>query len=333
VIIGGGVSGLTCGITLLRDGWKNVQIWAKDFTPETTSDIAAGLWEPAPTIGLSAEGILIPQINRVAFEKLQSLLNEKNAGVVKYPAIYLSRRPISPEELPDWAKKNLYGFRMAKKDELPPNFAAGICFNAMVADTRFFIKYLFKEYQKLGGKTMKIEIKSISDVVDKTNANLIINCSGLGAESLVPDPNMYPGRGQVIKINAPFIKTVYILENNEEFAYIIPRNGDCVLGGTFQPYDRKTEPDSYTNTHILKKCTEIVPQIEKCEIISYNVGFRPCRHGGLRLEPESVTSKLGKTVTVIHNYGHGGAGIFLSWGCADFVKKLANEIILTKAKL
>jgi len=103
---------------------------------------------------------------------------------------------------------------------------------------------------------MRIEVKSITDVVDKANADLIVNCSGLASEFLVPDPKIYAGRGQVIKINAPFIKTVYLLENDDELVYIIPRNLDCVIGGTFEPDNRKVESDPYINTQIFKKNVE-----------------------------------------------------------------------------
>jgi D-amino-acid oxidase len=43
-------------------------------------------------------------------------------------------------------------------------------------------------------------------------------------------------------------------------------------------------------------------------------GLRPYREQTYRLEPEVVGSKF-----VVHNYGHGGAGITLSWGCAHEV--------------
>ena len=45
LVIGAGVSGLSSGIRLLEDGW-NVTIWASEFSPNTTSDIAAALWYP-----------------------------------------------------------------------------------------------------------------------------------------------------------------------------------------------------------------------------------------------------------------------------------------------
>jgi hypothetical protein len=40
-------------------------------------------------------------------------------------------------------------------------------------------------------------------------------------------------------------------------------------------------------------------------------GVRPFRNGSYRLEAETIGSKF-----IVHNYGHGGAGITLSWGCA-----------------
>ena len=45
LIVGAGVSGLSSGIRLLEDEW-DVTIWSSDFSPNTTSDIAAALWYP-----------------------------------------------------------------------------------------------------------------------------------------------------------------------------------------------------------------------------------------------------------------------------------------------
>ena len=57
------------------------------------------------------------------------------------------------------------------------------------------------------------------------------------------------------------------------------------------------------------------------------VGLRPCRRGGVRCEMEVMGSK-----TVVHNYGHGGSGITLSWGCAGEVLDIVTSIIMSKLK-
>lgn len=51
---------------------------------------------------------------------------------------------------------------------------------------------------------------------------------------------------------------------------------------------------------------------------------RPYRNGSYRLESETISGKL-----IVHNYGHGGAGITLSWGCASKVRDLVQEYLVT----
>jgi hypothetical protein len=61
-------------------------------------------------------------------------------------------------------------------------------------------------------------------------------------------------------------------------------------------------------------------EIESPRVLRERVGLRPFRKSGVRLERE----KLRDGRTVIHNYGHGGAGFTLSWGCAENVFELAK---------
>jgi D-amino-acid oxidase len=49
-------------------------------------------------------------------------------------------------------------------------------------------------------------------------------------------------------------------------------------------------------------------------------GVRPYRNGSFRLDAETDAGKF-----VVHNYGHGGAGITLSWGCAAQVRDIVQS--------
>jgi len=55
-------------------------------------------------------------------------------------------------------------------------------------------------------------------------------------------------------------------------------------------------------------------------LMKVTVCLRPFRPSGPRLEAERFGAK-----TVVHNYGHGGSGWSLSWGCADEAAALARS--------
>lgn len=64
------------------------------------------------------------------------------------------------------------------------------------------------------------------------------------------------------------------------------------------------------------------------------IGIRPHRKGGVRLElePKPLAGPRGEK-HLIHNYGHGGAGITLSWGCASVVVDHVEQVTaLLRAK-
>jgi D-amino-acid oxidase len=104
--------------------------------------------------------------------------------------------------------------------------------------------------------------------------------------------------------------------------YIIPRQDGVILGGTAQEGDWNVQVDRDTADHIRQNCLQLEPRLQETRILEQRVGLRPGRPE-VRLEAEMLTP----TCTVIHNYGHGGAGFTLSWGCADEVAALAEAVI------
>ena len=92
-----------------------------------------------------------------------------------------------------------------------------------------------------------------------------------------------------------------------------------VLGGVTQEGNWSTDPTDEDRNFILEKCSNIIPELKKAEIIEDIVGLRPGRTE-VRLEKEISSGR-----TIVHNYGHGGSGVTLSWGCAEEVVELVNE--------
>jgi glycine/D-amino acid oxidase-like deaminating enzyme len=62
------------------------------------------------------------------------------------------------------------------------------------------------------------------------------------------------------------------------------------------------------------------PDFSYTEPLSCIAGLRPYREGAYRLESETRSGKF-----IVHNYGHGGAGITLSWGCASKVRDIVRN--------
>jgi D-amino-acid oxidase len=73
-------------------------------------------------------------------------------------------------------------------------------------------------------------------------------------------------------------------------------------------------------TVILERAVELVPELAGAAVLGHKVGLRPARPE-VRLEVEQRDD-----TRVVHCYGHGGAGVTLSWGCADEVARLVGEL-------
>ncbi|WVQ92945.1 hypothetical protein IAU59_000006 [Kwoniella sp. CBS 9459] len=175
-------------------------------------------------------------------------------------------------------------------------------------------------------------------------------CAGIGAVTLggVEDRDVYPTRGQVVSLKAPWMRSgwtrqVGSLDGGEggERTYIIPRpDGTVIVGGTREQGDWYPYPRPETTGDILKRAQEICPGIVPpylkgqdaasplSEIVQgVLVGFRPSRVGGTRVETGEDIDLHNDRVQVIYNYGHGGAGWQSCWGTAeDAVEQLLESL-------
>jgi D-amino-acid oxidase len=96
-----------------------------------------------------------------------------------------------------------------------------------------------------------------------------------------------------------------------DVSYLFPHQDTVVLGGTMADGDWDTEPRPEVAERIVADCALIEPRVRDAPVLAHRVGLRPARPE-VRLEAEALDG--GRVLW--HNYGHGGAGVTLSWGCA-----------------
>ncbi|XP_046831425.1 D-aspartate oxidase isoform X2 [Vespa crabro] len=163
------------------------------------------------------------------------------------------------------------------------------------------------------------------DELKKLNEEHKSNYVGLGARELVNDDTVTAVRGQVTRVKAPWVLHCFVVDD-DNCNYVIPNTNNVILGGTHQEGDYDLCVREKDTKFIHEGCHRILPSLKKAEILRSWVGLRPVR-SKVRLETEILESKRnGKKCHVIHNYGHGGAGLTLSWGCALDVVDIVRSI-------
>ena len=311
LIIGSGVSGLTSGIRLQEAGFTT-RIIASKLPPATTSDIAPAYWYPYKVY--PADRVL--KWGSVSYEYYYRLKDVRDSGVFITSLIKLYDNKV---QIPDWTKITR-NFKILSGSELPRGYKFGFSTEVPLIETPVYMYYLFNRYINSGGEITKLDtdLKSIDEYTRQHS--IIINCTGLGSYKLFNDENMYPIRGQIVRVTNPGIKNIYSdQEGHLSLSYIVPRSNDCILGGTADENNWDNNINMEITSRIISNCREILPQLKDSVILDTTVGLRPGRNK-VRLDIEEFGD-----YKIVHNYGHGGAGFTLSWGCAEEVTDIVNS--------
>jgi D-amino-acid oxidase len=194
-----------------------------------------------------------------------------------------------------------------------PGFACGWRFTAPVADMSHYLPWLER---RLAGLGVVPEARSLAELREVRDADVVVDCAGLGARELVPDASLTPVRGQVVVVEQVGLAEWAVAEDEEVLTYVVPRLDDVVVGGTAEEGAEDLAVDPATAAAILARAEALVPELAGARVLGHKVGLRPARPS-VRLDAERRDGR-----TVVHCYGHGGAGVTLSWGCAEEVVAL-----------
>lgn len=354
LVIGAGIIGLTTALCLRREGFEVVVV-AESFGQQTTSVVAGALWEWPPAVcGYHHDQLSLERSKEWCMTSYYIFkeLSQENTGVYWRPVSFYFKENVingsvhypKMEEI----KTHVEGFRHDKylisENAINPEFGIIDAYghDAPMVDTDRYMTWLLWQvastgcdikHEKIAGNLAKQEQK----LKDRFQARVIVNCAGLGSSELSGE-YMYPLRGALVRLindgsRIPKITKAFCVshdesKNEQDIVFIVPRGENhLILGGLAEPdqYDLNINLENYEPLKLMyQRCIDFMPILADAEIDGaepVRAGLRPFRLANVRLDVE-------KSSSIIHNYGHGGAGVSFSWGCALEVVEEVKSLVM-----
>ncbi|KAL1409460.1 hypothetical protein Q8F55_003443 [Vanrija albida] len=359
VVLGAGILGVATADALTSAGLR-VAIVARDLPQDAHSAQFASPWAGANWSSFAANPAEQAR-DALTFRRFSDLSISHPEIVRRYPFKYIWNTDVGYAS--PWYKDVVEDFGPLDPAAVPNPYTQGVSFTSFCLNPARLNAHLVARLQARGVPFIRARVASIDEAFAAVGpVDFVVNATGLGARTLlgVEDGKVHPVRGQTVLARAPGVNTCFGVRDSAlapgESTYIIPRPGSdgCViLGGTMLANNYSLLPERETAERILQKAYAICPELagpngkswRDIEIVSHNVGLRPAREGGLRLEieersirpaaqelvPEAGRAGAARDVAVLHCYGIGPAGYQASFGIAEEAKQLVVGYLSKKA--
>ncbi|MEH2015562.1 FAD-dependent oxidoreductase [Nostoc sp.] len=360
LVIGAGVSGLTTAICLREVGFR-VVIVADRFAPDLTSIVAGALWEWPPAVCGShgaprslerSKDWCMTTYNK--FKKIHAEFGSEETGLYLKDAYFyfkdvLENRPTELRKMNE-LKDKVDGFERGLqivKETIDLNFKGGIKdaykHMAPTTNTDVYMKWLLQQVKDIGCEIIQEKItvnvvQNEQELLRRFNAKAIVNCAGLGSIATTGDTSMYPLRGALVRVknlggvvtDAHCISHEESSLNEQDIVYIVPRGDDLVVLGGLTQQDQ-WDTDLSLEVPIIRQmydgCLEFLQELRELPLDEKE----PVRTGLRPLTEENVCVERVLNTHVFYNYGHGGSGVTLSWGCSQEIVQLVQEMLREEA--
>lgn len=309
-VVGGGVVGLTSALELARAGHDVLCVRDRPLM-ETVSAVAGGLWFPYhvnPPERVVTWGL-------TSLRRFEALAERGGMGVRVVEGLLVERG--EPDRW--WTEGLRSRWREAAPAELPAGARSGAVARLPMVDGRAFLPWLERQCLYSGVEFAMSRLESLDEFDD----GVIVVAAGLSSPRLLGDADLNPSLGQVVHLRDPGL-TRWLVDDElpEGMVYVLPHGDRVICGGTDVPWgsadEPKPDPDPQIEAAILDRCRAAVPELADAPVVGRATGLRPVSNA-VRLEARHDRGR-----TVISNYGHGGAGITLSWGCAEEVARMVG---------
>jgi D-amino-acid oxidase len=304
-VVGGGVVGLTSALELARAGHA-VQCVRDQAVTDTVSAVAGGLWFPyhvEPRDRVIGWG-------RAALGRFADLARDPASGVALREGMIVERGPADR-----WWTQSLPSWREAGERELPVGATGGVVATVPLVTMPVFLPWLESRCEEAGVALERTHVDSLDDL----DAEVVVVAAGLRSGHLVDDDSGVPSRGQVALLENPGMTRWLVDDDHPDgMLYALPHPGWVVCGGTDVSGSWDTEPDPAVHEAIVRRVRAAVPGLAQARVLGARVGLRPVA-AAVSLTASDVGGRR-----VVTNHGHGGAGVTLSWGCAQEVVRLVG---------
>lgn len=346
LVVGAGVIGLTTAIRLRETG-HNVTVLAQE-TPYTILDRSRTPWasEPLGTYTSAGsggfwmpfllEGTDIEEWATSTYRTLRAHVAD-DVGVSAMDALYLHAR--EEPVLPWYAELTNMVVVTSKEDKrVPKEYKCARKFDTLVVNMNRYLPHLQRWLTELDVPFMLTREytnpaqSSLWDMEQVTefakgiaHDTIIVNCAGIGARFLA-DEDMIPGRGVILRVKRPpevnYVITEDIVDSFQSgdglLAYAIPRGDELSLGGTNFEGDWRENAGDEDVEAVRYRAEQLLPIRGMPETGRWS-GLRP-----IRLDRQARVAR--ESEREISNYGHGGSGVTLCWGCAEKVVQLVAQM-------
>ncbi|GFT64008.1 d-aspartate oxidase [Nephila pilipes] len=322
-VLGAGIVGLSTALSLQEEfPMANITVFADKFNEETLSSGAGGIFRPDINVHGDEERVRTWCKDSLShFMDIIKSSNSSQAGIQLISGYHLSslfpylENKLVEDILPDWRNLNEKDLKL-----FPVEFKGGQFYTSPVVDCRYYLPWMKTKFEENGGKIIKKHIFTFEEIPDIYC--MIVNCTGLGAKSLLQDNMLVPIRGQTIKVKAPWIKHFYYSDD----VYIIPGVDYVTLGGVKDYGSWNMKVNKYQQEFIRNTSIELIPSLKNAEVLYDWVGLRPFRPN-VRVDAAFVPHHDSYRL-IVNNYGHGGHGVALSWGTAQEAKRIVKKILM-----
>ena len=314
-VVGQGIIGLTCASKLLDRG-HSVEILSREESSETTSMAAGAFWWPHKIYPQDR----VARWARETFDEYATASRQLLSGIQFREHLRFCDDPDDHHYVQNLVEE------CREIDGAKYGLACheAFLFSLPMIEVPIYMNSLRSSLEARGAR---FEIREVESPLELFPAfKIVINCTGVQARHFVDDQKVFPIRGQSVQVSLPkdLNPASRLHLQRDQFTLVLPRSNDVILGGTSLEGDWDRTTRSKETEKILRRSCQLVPEISESRILGTSVGLRPGRPE-VRLEIERDHPER----PVVHNYGHGGGGFTVAWGCANEVANLVDCYLAT----